>query len=233
MKRSFQRRVSSGTTRAAVAACIAAAGLVGCNRDSTLGEQPTIRGQVVDPFTGTWAYGSGFNMNLELEDQASSRTVLASSPIDGQGNFAITLPPLSRFESYLQEHSANPYTVAASCSNTVTANTLPARSISAHFVAARGAVGYAILPVMLDRGSFEKATRVTYYHHVYSDREFSLDGKISCPRGDGPASTTVHESYGSGWNVFADTYASLDTPHPTRATANFPVPDGVKWYPIR
>ena len=235
MKLSQQHPVRAVNTPAAAGAVglAAAACLLACSGSGTLGEQPTIRGQVVDPFSGAWIYGSGFSMNLELEDQASARAVLATAPIDDQGNFMITLPPLSKVEAYLQERSVTPYAAAASCTNTITVSTLPAKSSVARFVATKGSVGYAIMPVMLDRSAAERATRVTYYHHVYSDRDFAVEGNIRCPNGSGPSHITAKESYKSGWNVFADTYASLDTLHPTRTTANFPVPDGVKWYPIK
>jgi hypothetical protein len=189
--------------------------------NSSLGDQPTITGQI-----DGWNRGTGFTLQAQVGDamkpaaSAGLSGPLATAPIDAMGNFSITLPGAAALTPYLAPLHTDPSQPLPGC----TANNL---QVDPQDIMTRGLWLYAVSGTT--QLFIKQTVQTTIAAYIYVDRDFNETGSAACPitvngMVKGQIQETYDLHYGTGWNIET---VNLTTSAYTFASGM--VPAGAKW----
>lgn len=201
----------------------AALAMSACGGNSSLGDQPTITGQI-----DGWNRGTGFTLQAKVGDamkpaaSAGLSGPLTTAPIDAMGNFSITLPGAAALAPYLVPQHTDPNQPLPGC----TGNNL---QVNPQDLMTRGLWLYAVSGTT--QLFIKQAVQNTTVAYIYVDRDFNETGSAACPiTVNGSVQGQVQEVYdlhfGTGWNSEAVAVSSLSGPF--TYTSNM-IPAGAKW----
>lgn len=194
-----------------------------CGSNSSLGDQPTITGQI-----DGWNRGTGFTLQARVgdamkpADSAGLSGPLTTAPIDAMGNFSITLPGAAALAPYLVLQHTDPSQPLPGC----TADNL---QVNPQDIMTRALWLYAVSGTT--QLFVKQNIQNTIVAYIYVDRDFNETGSAACPiTVNGSVKGQVQENFnlhfGTGWNSEAVELSSLTGPY--TYTSNM-IPAGAKW----
>lgn len=204
-------------------------GLTACGGNSSLGDQPTITGQLEG-----WNRGAGFTLQANVIKTASppELALIASAPIDAAGNFSITLPGSATLAPFLMTRRADPSEIGTDCMGDLKVEPSEYAGTGAIFSAVSGATRLTVsLGNEATTAPNAEQTQVTF---AYLDRDLSQTGSVTCnaatTSGTRPFKSSANASFKVGWNHeivilkndSSGALSSLDV-------ATGPLPAGLKW----
>ncbi len=201
----------------------AALAMSACGSNSSLGDQPTITGQI-----SGWNRGTGFTLQAQVGDamkpaaSAGLSGPLATAPIDAMGNFSITLPGSAALAPYLAPQHTDPSQPLPGC----TADNL---QVNPQDIMTRALWLYAVSGTT--QLFLKQSAQTTIVAYIYVDRDFNETGNAACPiTVNGMVQGQVQENFnlhfGTGWNSEAVDLSSLTGPY--TYTSNM-IPADAKW----
>ena len=167
--------------------------LAACGGSSTLGETPTVSGTFA-----TWTKGQSATLSALIDAK-----VVASTTVDTNGSFSLTLPSGAAIASQLTTFSAA--VTGQGCSGPLTVTPAEAKVGVLRFALTGGVTASALLATLIN-GNNGSVTLVAG-SYVYGDRDLSVSGQQTC----GSNSTVkANLSATKGWNTVLQ-QTTLDT----------------------
>lgn len=194
-----------------------------CGGNSSLGDQPTLTGQI-----DGWNRGTAFTLQAQVGDvmkpaaSAGLSGPLTTAPIDAMGNFSITLPGSAALAPYLASQHTDPSQPLPGC----TATDL---QVNPQDIMTRALWLYAVSGTT--QLFLKQSVQNTVVVYIYVDRDFNEVGSAACPiivngKPQGQVQENYNLHFGTGWNSEAVDLSSLTGPY--TYTSNM-IPDGTKW----
>lgn len=185
---------------------------------NSLGEQPTLTGQITD-----WNLGGGYVVKLSVAQRNSSnRTSLPpDAPIDAAGNFSLTLPG----EAVLKQvGTPQPIKAYSGCSGILVAEPKEALLIYASMTDT-GMHQYASHQLHQEVAGTVAYSSGVSAAYAYADRDLSITGTEQCQFLNGrPYTTTYKVQYRKGWNLDVHTFGTGSEEISSTAP-----PEGLNW----
>lgn len=202
--------------RAARCAALVSIGTLGaCAGDDSLGDMPTLSGQIAG-----WEAGDGYAVDVNVQLRSGmSRDLPPNLPIDASGRFSLTLPG----EAVLSQ-VGTPAKVQAECNGVLVSE--PSEALVVYLLLTDTAPHmYKIHQLHEETPGTVPYMTGTSVSYVYVDRALSISGSVSCQIAQDRSGTTTYDvRYQKGWNREIRTFGKGVQTITTGAP-----PEGLQW----